>query len=115
MPAQSIKVVPPALLSAADAVAVASQDAAAPVPGAVFTPALGSPADGVLAAFAAGIATQTAEMSAEVGGKGPEVVAKTSAGVGQLESVDADNAAAIQAVGESAVEQAAQPGGIIAV
>jgi hypothetical protein len=115
MPAQSIKVVPPALLSAAAAVAVAAQEAAAPEPGAVFAAAPGSPADGVLATFAVGIATQTAEMSAEVSGVGPEVLAKTSAGVAQLQAQDADNAAQIQAVGDSAVQQAARPGGSILV
>lgn len=113
MPAQSIKVVPPALLSAADAVAVAGQKAAAPQPGAVFIAAPGSPADGVLASISAGIATQTAQMSAEAAGNGPEVQAKTSAGVAQLQRQDAENATAIQAVGDSAVEQAAQPGSSI--
>jgi hypothetical protein len=103
MPAESIKVVPPALLSAADAVAVAAQKAATPEPGAVFAATPGSPADGVLATFAGGIATQTAQMSAEAAGEGPEIVAKTTAGVAQLQGQDAENAAQIQAVGDSAV------------
>jgi hypothetical protein len=115
MPAQAIKVVPPALLSAAAAVAVAAQEAAAPEPGAVFAAVPASPADGVLTAFAAGIAARTAQMSAEVAGVGPEVLAKTSAGVAQLHAQDADNAAQIQAVGDSAVQQAARPGGGIRV
>ncbi|GAB4993213.1 hypothetical protein MAHJHV59_46180 [Mycobacterium avium subsp. hominissuis] len=79
----------------------------------MFAAAPGSPADGVLATFSAGIATQAADISAEAAGKGPEMQAKTSAGVAQLQSVDADNAAAIQAVGDSAVQQAALPGGTV--
>ncbi|WP_431241081.1 hypothetical protein ACQ86B_28690 (plasmid) [Mycolicibacterium aichiense] len=102
MPEQSIKVIPPALLSAADAVANAAQKAATPEPGAVFAAVPGSPADGVLATFATGIVTQTAQMSAEAAGEGPEMVAKTAAGVAQLQGQDCDNAAQIQAVGNSA-------------
>ena len=102
MPAQQIKVVPPALLNAAAGVAAAAQEAAAPQPGAVPVAAPASPADGALAAIATEIATQTAQMSAEVAGKGPAVTAKTSAGVARLESQDVQNADDIEAVGMQA-------------
>jgi hypothetical protein len=101
MSGQSIKVVPPALLSAAAAVAGAAHKAATLQPGAVFATVPGSPADGALATIAAGIAWQTAQMSADVLGEAPAVVAKTAAGVAQLQAEDAGNAAQIQAVGES--------------
>jgi hypothetical protein len=67
------------------------------------------------------MAAQSAQMSAEVAGKGPEVQAKTSAGVAQLVVQDAENAARIQAVGLSSADdwfegdgpqyQAIDPGG----
>jgi hypothetical protein len=101
MAGQCIKVVPPALLSAAAVVAGAAQKAATPGPGAVPVAAVGSPADDALTMLASGIATQVAEMSAQVWGEGPALQAKTSAGVAQLEAQDADDAAQIRAVGES--------------
>ena len=109
MPAQSIKVTPPALLAAAASVAATAEKAAAP-PTVAPHAVPGSPADGAWSTIAAGMATQSAQLSADVAGKGPEVTATTSAGVAQLEGQDADNAAQIQAVGDAAVTQSAQPG-----
>jgi hypothetical protein len=103
MPAQSIKVTPPALLDAAASVAATAEKAATP-PGAVPHAVPGSTADGAWGTIGAGMAAQSAQMSAEVSPKGPEVQAKTSAGVAQLEAQDAENAARIQAVGLSSSE-----------
>ena len=115
MPAQSRKVVPPALLAASASVAAAAQQAAAVHPGTLAHAVPGSPADSAWATIAAGMVAQTVQMSGEVSGKGPEVEAKTPAGVAQLQTQDADNAAQIQTVGESAVGAAAYPGGDIPV
>ncbi len=107
MPAQSANVVPPALLAAAASGAARAAPAAKP-PTAVPQAVPGSPADGAWATIAAGMASQSAAMSAEVSGKGPEIETKTSAGVAQLQGQDAENAAQIQTVGDSALAGAAQ-------
>jgi hypothetical protein len=110
MPAQSINVAPPALLNTAASVAATAEKAAMP-PSAVPHAVPGSTADGAWGAIGAGMAAQSAQMSAEVSAKGPEVQAKTSAGVARLQAQDAENAAQIQTVGDTAVAQAARPGG----
>lgn len=104
MPAQSIKVCPPALLEAAASVAVTAEQAAAPHAGAVPVATPGSPADGVWAGIAAGIATESTQMAAEDAGEGPAVQATTQVGVAQLQGQDEQNAEEIRAVGQSAAE-----------
>lgn len=103
MPAQPIKVRPPALLQAAASVANTAEQAAEPHPGAVPVATPGSPSDGAWAGIAAGIATQSAAMGAEVAGVGPLIRAKTQGGVAHLRGQDEQNAAQIQAVGQSSV------------
>jgi hypothetical protein len=120
MPAQSINVTPPALLNAAASVAATAEKAATP-PNAVPHAVPGSTADGAWGTIGAGMAAQSAQMSAAVSGKGPEVQAKTSAGVARLQAQDAENAAQIKAVGLSSADdwfegdgpqyQAIDPGG----
>lgn len=102
MPAQTITVVPPALLQASMSVAATAEQAATPTPGAVPVATPGSPADAALAAVAAAIATQSATMAAELADKGPQIQAATQTGVARLQTQDEQNGAHIQAVGASA-------------
>ena len=102
MPAQSIKVCPPALLAAADSVAATADHAAAPRPDTVPVATPGSPADGAWAGIAAGIASESAQMAAQDMGEGPAVQATTASGVAQLQGQDEQNAEQIGAVGQSA-------------
>jgi hypothetical protein len=121
MPAQTIKVTPPALLAAAASVSATAEKAAAPSPSAVPHAVPASPADGAWASIAAGMTTQSAQMSAQLAGKGPQLEATTQAGVAQLQANDESNAAQIEAVGHSADDdwfygegpqyQAVDPGG----
>jgi hypothetical protein len=106
MATQIIKLLPPSLLGAASSVAAAGQRAAVPQPGVIPTAAGGSPADGALAAISATIAGRSAKLSTEAAGKGPMVLTTTQSGVAQLQAQDSDNAAQIEAVGESAATQA---------
>lgn len=109
MPAQPIKVRPPALLQAAASVAKTAEEAAAPHPGAVPVATPGSPADGAWAGIAAGIASLSAAMATEVAGVGPLIQATTQGGVAHLQGQDEQNAAQIQAVGQSSVVSIAAP------
>ena len=115
MPAQSVKVCPPALLQAAASAAVTAEQAAAPHPGVVPVVTPGSPADAAWAGVGAGIAARSGELSAKVAGKGPAVQATTQSGVAQLQEQDEQNAAQIRAVGESSAQglaaAAGSPGG----
>jgi hypothetical protein len=114
MPAQSVKVCPPALLQAASSAAVTAEQAAAPHPGVVPVVTPGSPADAAWAGVGAGIAARSGELSAKVAGKGPAVQATTQSGVAQLQEQDEQNAAQIRAVGESSARglaAAGAPGG----
>lgn len=101
MPAQNIKVTPSVMLNAAASVAATAEQAAKP-PATLPEVVPGSPADAAWGVIATGMATQTGQMSAEISGKGPEIQAKTQAGVAQFQAQDEENAAQIRSVGNSA-------------
>lgn len=94
MAAETMKVIPPALLEAAASAAGIAEKAAAPHPG--TTASAGSPADDALATLAAGMNTRSAQLSATLAGKGPQVQATTQAGVAELQGQDQQNAALIK-------------------
>jgi hypothetical protein len=100
MAAESIKVTPPAVLQAASSAAMTAEKAAAPHPGVVPLASPRSPADGAAATIAAGMGARTAQLSTKLAGKGPQVQAKTQAGVTQLQGQDEQNATRIQQVAD---------------
>lgn len=112
MPAQSTKVLPAHFLDAAAAAATQAEQAAAPEPGVVPVATPASPVDATLSTISAGILNKAGQLRAEVAGKGPKVQATATAGVSYLQAQDEQNAARIQAVGDSAATQAGQFGGM---
>ena len=106
MPAQSIKVIPPALLEAASSVAATAAKAAKP-PTVVPHGVPGSPADSAWAAIALDMVKESGAMSVQVGVKGPQMEEQTATGTAQLQAQDGENAVRIQAVGASVAGQIA--------
>ena len=94
-----IKVQPPSLAQAGAAVAQTAGQAAAPHPGGLPVASAGSPADGALAGFAAGITTQSAAMASQAARPGPAIQATTQAGITDLVGADEQNAEEIRALG----------------
>lgn len=101
--AKNIKVSPQELLQASAAAASKADKAAPPHPGVVPTaaPAQGSAVDAATAVIAAGIATQVAELSAKLAGKGPLIQAATQSGIAHLQARDVGNAEQLREVGQS--------------
>jgi hypothetical protein len=93
---QPIKVIPPALLEASTQAAMHAETAATVHPGVVPVASPGSPADAAAATIAAGMSARSAELSAKLAGKGPQVQALTQSGVTQLQGQDEANAAALR-------------------
>ena len=98
MAAESIKVIPPALLQAAATAAATTEQAATPHPGVVPVASPGSPADGAWAGVAAGMGTRSAELTGKLAGKGPQVQATTQGGVALVQGADEQNAEKVRAL-----------------
>jgi hypothetical protein len=111
MPANTIHVSPAALLQAAASVAATATRAATPNPGTVPVATPGSPADGAWVGIAAGMVTESTDMTTEAAGRGPLIQAAAQSGVAQLQAQDEQNAGAIGAVGASAGQGLSAAGG----
>lgn len=107
--ADVVKVIPPVLLEASSQAAMNAETAAAPHPGVVPIASPGSPADAAAATIATGMATRSAQLSAKLAQKGPQVQALTRSGVMQMQQQDAQNAARIQQLGQGVSPPQAPP------
>lgn len=98
--ADVVKVIPPALLEASTRAAMHVETAAAVHPGLVPVTSPGSPADAAAAALAAGMSARSAELSAKLAGKGPEIQELTQSAVAQLQGTDQQSATQIEQLGQ---------------